>query len=122
MNKKIILFLVLLLLFSILLIDYSYLQEKEKGETTYFFTGNEYLDLTDAYKVFYVTGLFDMWSYVSRSEMPGIYPIFRTKMENIKMQQVKAIFDKYLEEHPEIWHFTAASIFNEAIMEIILDN
>ena len=79
-------------------------------------------DLTDAYKAFYVTWLFDMWSHASYSEMPGIYTTFRRKMGNITMQQIKAIFDRHLGEHPEEWHFIAASIFDKAIREIIFDN
>jgi len=122
MNKKIIFFLVLLLLFSILLIDYSYVQEEEKEGVSSFLSGNDYLDLADAYKIFYVIGLLDMWSYVAYSELPEIYPIFRRKFKDMSMQQVEAIFDRYLEEHPEEWHLSAASIFTGAIMEIILDN
>jgi len=122
MKKKIILFLVLLLLFSMLLIDYGYPQEEEKKVVSSFLSGNDYLDLADAYKIFYVIGLLDMWSYVAYSDLPEIYPIFRRKIKNMSMQQVEAIFDKYLEEHPEEWHFSAASIFTGAIMEIIFDN
>jgi len=122
MKKKTILFLVLLLLFLILLVDYSYLQEKEKEGQTCFFSGNDYLDLTDNNKVFYVTGLIDMWFYVAHSDMPVVYSIFIKRMKNITMIQARAIFDKYLEEHPELWNFTAASIFFGAIEEIILDN
>ena len=65
-----------------LFIDYGYLQEKEKEEAICFFDGNDYLDLTDAFKVFYVTGLIDMWSYVSHSDIPEIFPIFRRKILN----------------------------------------
>jgi len=35
------------------------------------------------------------------------------------IQQITALFDKYLEEHPEQWHFAAANIFDEAMTEII---
>ena len=33
--------------------------------------------------------------------------------------QIQAIFDKYLEEHPEEWHHNAASLFWAAIIEIV---
>jgi len=60
MNKKIILFLVLLLLFSILLIDCGFMQEKEKEGTVFAFLDvNAYLELPDGSKLFYTLGLID---------------------------------------------------------------
>ena len=112
MNKKMMLFLVLLLLFSILLINYSYLQEKEKEEEVFcFLTGNDYLKFSDHDKLVYVEGLFDMYSYFFASSFPEPYYDKIDKYRNMTAVQIKAIFDKFLEEHPEAWHFAAADIF-----------
>ena len=120
MNKKIILFLILLLLFSILLIDYSHLQEEVKKKPIFaFFNGNKYLDIPDDYKILYVAGLLDMWSYLGRRYWSEAYSTFLRKIEHMSMGQVQAIFDKYLEEHPEEWHFPAADIFNSAMCEMV---
>jgi len=121
MNKKIILFLILLLLFTILLIDYGYLQEKEEEEGPIaFITGNKYLEMPDSsLRMLYVYGLSDMYSYVLFQEYPETYSAFIGKFRHMTIQQITALFDKYLEEHPEQWHFAAANIFDEAMTEII---
>jgi len=118
MNKKIILILVLLLLFSILLIDYSYLQEKEKKELLVFSSVNKYLEHTDNGKMCYVKGLFDMYSYLVSCYFPELYYETIVKFNNMTPLQLKAIFDKYLEEHPEEWHFPVAEIFHKAIADL----
>jgi len=121
MNKKIILFLILLLLFSILLINYSYLQEEEKEEEVLaFITGDEYLAMPEnIFKMFYVYGLSDMYSYFIFRYHPEIYPDFIGKIKRMTVQQITAIFDKYLEEHPEEWHFSAANIFDNVMWETL---
>lgn len=101
MNKNIILFLILVLLFSMLLINYSYQQAVEKkGPMFAFINGNKYLDLPDDYKIFYVVGLCDTWSCLVCINWPEIYPTFLRKIQHMKMSQVQAVFDRYLEEHP----------------------
>ena len=121
MNKKIILFLILLLLFSILLIDYSYLQEKGKEEGVLaFITGNKYLEMSDSsVRMFYVYGLADMYSYFIFRYYPENYSDFIGKIGHMTVQQITAIFDKYVEEHPEEWHFPAANIFDNVMREIL---
>ena len=118
MKNKMMLFLVLLLLFSMLLIDYSYLQEKGI-QVIGIFSGNEYLALTDNDKLFYTIGLFDMWSGLTYLFTPEDYPDIKSKIENMSGSQVKAIFDKFLEEHPENWHLSAATIFAVAMWETL---
>ncbi|GAF97638.1 unnamed protein product, partial [marine sediment metagenome] len=44
---------------------------------------------------------------------------FVRKVKSISIDQIKAIFDKYLEEHPEAWHFSAAHSFAQAIWEAL---
>lgn len=121
MKKKIILFLILLLLLSLFLINYSYLQEEEKRGIDYYILINDYLESSEDEKLFYVMGLMDMLfyqKYTSNYEL--YYDICRTT-DNMKVRQLKAIFDKYIEEHPEKWHFPASLIFNEVIMEIVYE-
>jgi len=124
MNKKIILFLVLLLLLSVLLIDYSYLQEKEKERITVitFISGNEYLELTERDKFYYTQGSIDMllnqtWLYDSE-----LWSRIEETIKDMPAGQIQAIFDEYLEEHPEKWHLGAASLFWTAMMEIVNEN
>ena len=47
------------------------------------------------------------------------FPALKEATKIMTAGQIKAIFDKYLEEHPEDWHCTAASIFCLAILEIV---
>jgi len=121
MKKKIILFLILLLLLSVMLIDYGYLQEKGKEEGALaFITGNEYLEMFDSsVRMFYVYGLADMYSYFIFRYYPEIYSDFIGKIGHMTVQQITAIFDKYLKEHPEEWHFSAANIFDNVMREIL---
>jgi len=118
MNKKIILFLILLLLFSMLLINYSYLQEKENERTKLlaFVSGNKYLSgMSEGQQLGYVIGLFDMYSYFKYYYFSENYLDCIEKFEPMLVGQIKVFFDKYLEEHPEVWHFAAAEIFYKAI-------
>lgn len=125
MKKKTILFLVLLLLFSSLLINYSYVQgeEKEQVLTLRFASGNDYLEYDDNSKLAYVMGLSDMFNELTKVyDFSKLYSDLEKATENMTSVQTKAIFDKYLEEHPEGWHHTAASLFRLAIFEIVGEN
>ena len=122
MKNKMILFLVLLLLFSILLIDYSYLQEEEKELIAGYTSGDDYLKRPEELKRAYVMGLIDMlfnetWVYDEEE-----YSDLNEVTDDMKPSQIQAIFDRFLEEHPETWHLSAASLFRAAMMEIVLDN
>ena len=123
MKNKMILFLVLLLLFAILLIDYGYLQEEEKkqGEVLAFLAGNKYLEDTETNKIVYTTGLIDMLYWQTYTYNPELYLNLRETTKNMTGGQIKAIFERYLEKHPEEWHWGAASLFSEAIMEIVYE-
>ena len=124
MNKKIILFLILLLLFSILLIDYSYLQEKKNERITVksFVNGNKHLERTEKDKFYYTEGLMDMFLFQTWLYDPELYSRIEETTKNMSAGQINAIFDKYLEEHPEKWHLNAAYLFRTAMMEIVNEN
>jgi len=119
MKKKMILFLVLLLLFSILLIDYGYLQGEEKEGVDYYILVNNYLESSEENKLFYVMGLMDMLFYQKYTSNPELYSDICKTTDDMKARQIKAIFDKYIEEHPEKWHFPASMVFYVAIMDIV---
>lgn len=121
MKKKTVLILVLALLFFSLLINYSQGQEEENGILT-FIDGNAYLEMSLEWKVFYVYGLMDMLLFRTFLCDPELYFDIEKAVKDMKIQQTKAIFDKYLEEHPEEWHNSAASNFWVAIMEIVRGN
>ena len=125
MKKKTVLFLVLMLLLLALLTNGLQGQEKEEIGTTQiscFLKGNDYLELTKQSRLFYVFGLVDMlWSQTNYFN-PKLYSDIDEATNNMNGEQIMAIFDKYLEEHPEKWHYTAAYLFRAAIMEIVGDN
>ena len=121
MKEKIILILVLAILFLILLTNGLQGQEKENGVLTWL-TGNKYLNMPEEAKPFYVGGLMDMFLFQTNRYDPELYFDIEMAVKNMKIKQTKAIFDKYLEEHPEKWHYTAAYLFRAAIMEIVGDN
>ena len=120
MKNKTILFLVLVLLFSILLIDYGYPQGEEKEQTKLlaFVSGNEYLEYTENNKTSYIEGLVDMLFCQTYAWAPEIYSNLKETTRDMTAGQIKAIFERYLEKHPEEWHWGAASLFSEAMMEI----
>ena len=118
MKRKMILFLVLVLLFLTLLTSYAQGQEKENGVLTWL-TGNKYLNMPEEVKSFYVGGLLDMFLFQTNRYDPELYFNIEMAAKDMKVEQTKAIFDKYLEEHPEEWHNSAASSFWVAIMEIV---
>lgn len=119
MKKKTILFLVLMLLFLALLPSFSQGQEEIIG---WFLTGNSYLNLSEEFKLSYVGGLTDMLSEATSLYVPELYPYLYETIQGMSGIQLMAIFDKYLEEYPEERHFSAASIFYVAIMEIVNEN
>ncbi|GAH02274.1 unnamed protein product [marine sediment metagenome] len=63
-------------------------------------------------------GLLDMYSYLTYYFDSESYPDFRGKIERMTGIQIVAIFDNYLEEHPEEWHFSGALIFYSAINDL----
>jgi len=117
MKNKMMLFLVLLLLFSALPIHAI----KQTGEVKAFNDGNRYLELTEIQKLSYVVGLMDMLFEISQKEWPEYYADLVLKIKDMKQRQLMSIFNKFLEEHPEDWHFSAAYLFDFAIREIVYE-
>lgn len=117
MKNKMILFLVLVLLFLALPINAI----KQTGEVKAFHDGNRYLELTEIQKLSYVGGLMDMLFEISQKESPEYYADLVLKTEGMKQRQLMSIYDKFLEEHPEDWHFSAAYLFDFAIREIVYE-
>ncbi len=117
MKKKIILFLFLMILFLALLINYS--QGEGKNEIRAFANGNIYLNLTEIEKMGYLKGLIDMLLQRTKYCDPELYSDINDKTKDMTLGQRRAIFDKYLEEHPEKWHQGAAGLFWNVMMELI---
>ena len=121
MKKKTVLFLALVLLFLILLTNGLQGQEKGNGILTWL-SGNKYLNMPEESKLFYIGGLLDMFLFQTNRYDPELYSNIEMAIKNMEVKQIKAIFDKYLEEHPESWHTSAASSLWVAIMEIVNEN
>jgi len=119
MKRKIILLLVLLLLFLALLPNYS--QGQEKNEIASFTPGNKYLNWTEIEKMCYLRGLIDMFFYEASYYDPKLYSSLKATAKDMSIGQIKAIFDKFLEEHPEKWHWSSAGLFWEAMMELMIN-
>jgi len=109
-----------MLLFLALLTNYSQGQEEDKAVS--FLNGNSYLRLAEGYKLSYVGGLVDMLLISVEMYFPEIFPYLEETIKDMSGQQVKAIFDKYLEEYPEERHYSAASIFFGVIMKMVNEN
>ncbi len=72
-----------------------------------FFKGNDYLNQSKAVQYGYITGVFDGLFGATIFETPEnknagdrIYRYTR----QMSIEQIKAIVDKYLKDHPEDWH------------------
>jgi hypothetical protein len=74
-------------------------------------SGNEYLKWPEIARLYYVRGLFDMLSLVLSQDYPEIYKKLKEKTQGMAFGQIVKIFDKHLEEQPEILHHDASSIF-----------
>ena len=86
-----------------------------------FMNGNSYLELDECLRAGYVGGLIDMTCESYQDYLPEIYKDLFKKIEYMQLGQIRKIFDKYLEDHPERLHFSAASLFLEAILEVVYE-
>ncbi|MBA7561390.1 hypothetical protein ES695_00630 [Candidatus Atribacteria bacterium 1244-E10-H5-B2] len=119
MKKKMILFLVLVLLFLVLQTIGLQGEEKERITILAFVSGNRYLGYTEINKLNYTEGLMDMLFCQTYVFNPELYSNLEETTKDMTAGQIKAIFYRYLEEHPEEWHNGAASMFHSAITEIV---
>jgi hypothetical protein len=115
--KSIILVLVVVLLFS----QGLCLNAQEQEEYLTWLDGNDYLEIPEEIRIIYVGGLVDMFWYITCYDQPEFYKNIEAKMKDMSLIQIRKIFDKYLEGHPEYLHQAAASSFNYAISELIPD-
>jgi len=116
MKRKVIL---LGLVIVLLLSQGLCLNAQEQGVLTCM-NGNNYLEMTEEIRNIYV-GLVDMFWYITCYDQPEFYKNIEAKMKDMSLIQIRKIFDKYLEGHPEYLHQAAASSFNYAISELIPD-
>ena len=96
-------------------------ERKEKEGIDYYILANDYLELSEENKLFYVMGLIDMVFFQIYSYDFELYSDITKATDGMNAKQIKAIFDKYIEEHPKKWHFPASLIFNDVIMEIVYE-
>ena len=85
-----------------------------------FLNGQEYLEMNDNNKTLYVMGLLDGFLLA-----PLFFPTDDETSDNLKQLedtirgksnlQFKAIFDKYLNENPELWDVSASLLFWNAL-------
>jgi len=86
-----------------------------------FINGNQYLELPEEARLFYVLGLFDMYIknlFVDFYET-GLFEEFIAKTEDMTGKQIRKIYDKYLAEYPEKLHQPAANLFDSAMTELL---
>ena len=128
--KKIILILLVSLILLLLLVSYSELEQGEdlKGLAA-FQSGNSYMKLEKMHKAYYLEGLLDgmasmhnhMRQLLEEEDSPlrlGDFPVVDL-FKDMPISQIVAIFDKYLGEHPELWHYAASEIFSKCILELL---
>jgi hypothetical protein len=72
-----------------------------------FFKGNDYLNQSKAVQYGYITGVFDglfgatiFATPENKNAVDRVYKYTR----QMSLEQIKAIVDKYLKDHPEDWH------------------
>ena len=115
MKRKII---ILVLVIMLLLSQGLYLNAQEN--VLCFVSGNNYLEiLTEHDRLMYVAGLIDMLWYILSNSWPEAFKLHEARMENMSMEQIMKIFDKYLEAHPEELNYSAADGFYSAMVEFV---
>jgi hypothetical protein len=86
-----------------------------------YYDGNRYLILSENKKLSYVAGLIDMYFSLTQALVPEGYADIVLKTEAMSLGQLTSIFNKFLEEHPEDWHFSAAYLFSSAMVEVFYE-
>lgn len=81
----------------------------------FYINGNKYLQLPGEIRSSYVLGLIDMWLHFSSFYSKDI----EDQVKKMAGGQIKAIFEKYLQENPESLHSTAASLFSAAMLDAL---
>jgi hypothetical protein len=119
MKNKIILFLVLMVLFSFIPADFSNAEEQDQEGLLSSTDGNEYLEFEEYEKWVYVRGMTDAIYATLRAFRPEIYQKYKETTKDMVVSQLTKILDKYLEENPEKLHYAVANSFIRALSEIV---
>jgi len=87
-------------------------------------SGNEYLSFSEENQVFYLIGLHDSLSFMmsimcklSEDNNLDFNDFYNKMIKDVPVKQEKAIFDKYLKDHPERWNEPCCHLFYEAMRE-----
>ncbi len=122
--KKIIFILLVSLILLLLLVSYCELEQGEKVYTLY--DGNSYMELGEVAKACYLGGLIDGMGYMKiflleMSEKHSFgFPLDivlamlsgeRFAEKDMPISQIVKVFDKYLKECPEKWHYPVSYLF-----------
>ena len=117
--KGIIIFLVLIVLFSFIPVGFSKAEEQDQKYIASFNNGNEYLKFEEYRKYFCVEGMIDAFYTIFFHLDPERYQKYVEATEDMTVSQLTKILDKYLAENPEILHCALADIFKDALNEIV---
>jgi len=60
-----------------------------------------------------------MYSNILHHTNPEKYIKMDEKMKHITLDQLTSMFDKYLEENPEVWHYFAVDSFLSMLSDFI---
>jgi hypothetical protein len=131
--KKIILILSVSLILLLPFVSYCELEQEEK--VACFHNGNSYMKLEGVARAYYLQGLIDGMSYMrtdlwSMSEEHSFgFPLEivlamesadRFAEKNMDIFQIVTIFNKFLEECPERWHYAVSYLFIDCIIKFEL--
>jgi len=83
-----------------------------------FLTGNDYLQEPDTQRQGYVEGLVDgLFMSPAFGADEAVVLRFKACTQPMKSPQIKAIFEKYLRDNPQIWHDDAQVLFWQAMIQ-----
>jgi Rap1a immunity proteins len=83
-----------------------------------FTTGNDYRNLSEMEQLAYVKGAFDAIMIIPRGDaLNKNNRIMRivARTEGLQIGQLRAVVNKYLDEHPEDWHMPMGLLFYGAV-------
>ena len=76
--------------------------------------GNQYKQVEESGRTNYVTGLLDgieLGSILDKEEISQL----KDYVSQMSINQIKAIVEKYMNEHPEKWHYPVAPLIFQAL-------
>jgi len=128
MRKNLFLLIILVLSFLVIINCFSFSNKTANIYASCIFhphlSGNEYLSFSEENQTFYLIGLHDSLSLMmsiicklSEDNNLGFNDFYNKMIEDMPVKQEKAIFDKYLKDHPEKWNEPCCHLFYEAMRE-----